>query len=330
MVNECLAESNLTMDEIDAVAVANRPGIITSLLIGVRYARHLARKYSKPLIPVNHMEAHALTARLSNDIEFPFLCLLASGGHCQLLFVKNVNEFCLLGEAIDNPPGECFDKVARYFQLHNMPEFRNMNGGRAIEVLASRATNPDRFEFPSPMTKYRNCKFSFGGLRTVVQKKFQDIDKELNETSIPHIEDLCAAYLKTVTKHMLQRTQRAIQYCERKGFLENAKRSIVFSGGVACNDYIFTAISQLGEQNGFNSFRPLKNLCRDNGVMIAWNGIERWTNNSNLYKNLEIDSVQPCTEGSFASDLMDDVENAAIGPTRIKIPLFQKTTKLEN
>lgn len=141
-------------------------GIHRSLLIGLRYAKHLARKYSKPLIPIHHMEAHALTVRLENpEINFPFLCLLASGGHCQLALVKCVNEFHLLGESLDSAPGSCFDRVARALRLHVLPDYRDFNGGQAIEAAAYKAKNANRFGFNLPLVYQRNCQFSFDGLR---------------------------------------------------------------------------------------------------------------------------------------------------------------------
>lgn len=137
-----------------------------SLLIGLRYAKHLARTYSKPLIPIHHMEAHALTVRLENpELNFPYLCLLASGGHCQLALVKNVNEFILLGESLDSAPGSCFDRVARCLRLQVLPEYRNFHGGRAIEAVAYKAKNANRFGFNLPLMYQRNCQFSFDGLR---------------------------------------------------------------------------------------------------------------------------------------------------------------------
>lgn len=136
VVSESLCRANVAIENVDAIAVTSRPGLLLSLMIGVRYAKHLARKFKKPLIPIHHMEAHALTARMEHlsELSFPFLCLLASGGHCLLAIVKNVNDFSLLGDGPDGSPGECFDKVARQIGLLNQPEYVGCSGGRAIEL----------------------------------------------------------------------------------------------------------------------------------------------------------------------------------------------------
>lgn len=332
VVAESLSRANLTVNDVDAIAVASRPGLLMSLIVGVRYARHLARKYKKPLIPIHHMEAHALMARSENQSElpFPFLCLLASGGHCLLAMVQSVNDFSLLGEAKDGSPGECFDKAARVIGLLNLPEYSASSGGRAIELEAYKATNANRFIFPSPLTDGRNCQFSFSGLKSAAMTRVQELQKIAQIEPgqlIPYHEDFCAGFLKASTKHILRKTQRAIQYCERKGFFgfgANAKsRSLVFSGGVACNDFIYRALSEMASEFGYKTFRPSKRLCTDNGVMIAWNGIERWTDNDQLYRNLNIDSVTALDREPFKKNLIEDVERKSIQCSWIKVPSMQ-------
>lgn len=149
-----------------------------SLEIGLRYAKYLCRKFSKPLIPIHHMEAHALTARLGENIPFPYMCLLISGGHCQLVIVKGVDKFYLLGESIDDAPGEAFDKIARRLKLQNLPEFDGMSGGRAIEVAASQSEDPTKFDFPLPLARYRDCQFSFAGLKNNAQRLISKLEQE--------------------------------------------------------------------------------------------------------------------------------------------------------
>ncbi|XP_055325688.1 probable tRNA N6-adenosine threonylcarbamoyltransferase, mitochondrial [Sitodiplosis mosellana] len=332
VVTESLSRANLSVNDVDAIAVASRPGLTMSLVVGVRYAKHLARKYRKPLIPIHHMEAHALMARLENQskLNFPFLCLLASGGHCLLAMVKSVNDFSLLGEATDGSPGECFDKAARVIGLTNLPEYSESSGGRAIELEAYKATNADRFVFPSPLNDGRNCQFSFSGLKSAAITTVQDLQKSAQiepDQLIPHHEDFCAGFLKATTKHIMRKTQRAIQYCERKGFFgfgANTKpRSLVFSGGVGCNDFIFRALSEMASEFGYKTFRPPKRLCTDNGVMIAWNGIERWIDNDQVYRELDIDSVTPLDRQPFRTNLVEDVERKNIQCTWIKVPSMQ-------
>lgn len=308
-------------------------GMTTSLIIGLRYARHLARKHNKPLIPVHHMEAHALTARLNNDVQYPFLCFLASGGHCLLAFVKNVNEFHLIGESTDEAPGECFDKVARALLIRNLPEYQDCNGGKAIELAAYRATDSDRFQFPLPLQQRKNCQFSFSGLKTSAFLKLAKIRATENlmpDEVIPHYEDFCAAFLKGVTKHMLHRTQRAIEFCKRSNlFDDNSPRSLVFSGGVACNDFIFKALSQMSSSFGYTCYRPIKRLCSDNGVMIAWNGVERWTDDANKYINTNLDAVWPYSKSPFEFDLVKNVEQANISCDWVKVPCMRSKTLSE-
>lgn len=165
IVEESLQKANVKPEDLDAIAVTNRPGMMMSLAIGFRYAKHLSRKYQKPLIPVHHMEAHALTVRMEHDVKFPFLCLLISGGHSLLAVVQDVDEFLLLGETLDDAPGEAFDKIARRLKLSNLEYFKDMNGGQAIEEAARQCANPtNKYRFPLMLYRYRNCQFSFAGM----------------------------------------------------------------------------------------------------------------------------------------------------------------------
>uniref|UniRef100_A0A0A1X1F6 N(6)-L-threonylcarbamoyladenine synthase n=1 Tax=Zeugodacus cucurbitae TaxID=28588 RepID=A0A0A1X1F6_ZEUCU len=161
----CMQEAQLTPNMLDAIGVTTRPGLPLSLLVGARFAKHIARKYNKPLVPVHHMEAHALQARMEQNIPFPFLCLLISGGHAQLVFVRSATQFLLLGETLDDAPGEAFDKIARRLRLFLIPKYRYWNGGQAVEDAAKDAKNPARFEFPLPLARERNCNFSFAGIK---------------------------------------------------------------------------------------------------------------------------------------------------------------------
>lgn len=328
VVQESLFRANLTVADLDAIAVTSRPGILMSLVIGVRYAKHLARKYKKPLIPVHHMEAHALMARLENmdDLKFPFLCLLASGGHCQLTFVQSVSDFYLLGESIDGAPGETLDKIAREMGLLNSPQYKGKSGGYAIELEASKATNPNRFAFSSPLSHSRCCQFSFSGLKTATIKKIH----EQNENSMPYRADLCAAILSAIATHILRKTQRAIQYADRKGFFGVGSaalpRSLVFSGGVACNDFIYRALGEMVSEFGYKTYRPSKQRCTDNGLMIAWNGMERWLDNDQIYRTTDIDAVLPVIRAPFKTNLIDDIKQKNIQCSWIKVPSIQHNT----
>lgn len=354
VVDETLQAAQMSVEDVDAIAVTNRPGKTKILLntfqnpilktklfefsgiheclrIGVRYARHLARKYKKPIIPIHHMEAHALTARMENleQLQFPFLCLLASGGHCQLAIVKSVTEFRLLGEALDKSPGACLDRVARVLRLQTLPEYRGFSGGKAIEAAAYKSMEPDRFAglFNSPLLTDRNCHFSFSGFMSQAFSAAEELRQTSNlqpNEMIPFHEDFCASFLKGVTKHILQRTQRAMRYCERTGLFgygdNKLTKSFVLSGGVACNDFLFRALTEMMDQFGYKTFRPTKRLCSDNGIMIAWNGIERWQQNADEYKNLDIDSVFAYRKIKLGVDYSEEVEKMKLQTEKIKIP----------
>lgn len=324
-VTATLAKAHLTMNEIDAIAISNRPGLRLSLTIGLRYARHLALRYSKPIIPVHHMQAHALTARIEHPIAYPFLCLLISGGHCILTFVKNVDEFLILGETHDNAPGQCFDMVARELQLQHLPQFAGCSGGVAIERAASAALNPDRFDFTLPMMHERSCRFSFSGLQTKARRHIAAVREQEKLTStqvMQHYEDLCAGYLHMMTAHLAQRTQRAIEYCNQQGWWSaETGRRFVMSGGVACNDFIYSGLQHMCARLDCQIYRPSKRLCTDNGIMIAWNGMERWMANSEAYATTDIDSIEMLTKQPIGEDISANVIRAHIKCQRTDIPL---------
>lgn len=302
IVTKTLQNSKLSMEEISAIAVTLKPGLALSLVVGMKYAKHLARRYNKPIIPIHHMEAHALVARMYHDISFPFLTLLISGGHCLLAVVRDVNHFQLLGESIDCAPGEIFDKVARRMKLRNLPEYSKCSGGQAIELAASKATNPHVFKLPLPLADYKDCNFSFNGLKTSVllQLHRKEIEHHIvGDKLIPEVNDLCAAMLMASSRHLVHRTQRAIEFCHRNNLIPEDNRQLVVSGGVACNNYIFNTLTMLCNEFNYKIYRPLPKLCTDNGVMIAWNGLEKWRRDIDIVtdlKSLDIQATSPLGE----------------------------------
>lgn len=227
-MSESLKQAQVNVEDLDAIAVTNRPGLKMSLLVGLRYAKHLARKFQKPLIPIHHMEAHALTARMENNVQFPFLCLLISGGHSLLAFVNDVDDFRLLGDSLDDAPGEAFDKIARRLKLKNLPHFANRSGGQIIEEAARACTEPtDKYKFPLMMARYRDCQFSFAGIKNVAKRhiEYQERILELDvDQVIPDYQDFCANYLGAITRHICHRTQRAIEFCERKELFKGVEQ----------------------------------------------------------------------------------------------------------
>lgn len=321
-VTETLQKAKLSMEEISAIAVTLKPGLPLSLAVGMKYAKHLARKYNKPIIPIHHMEAHALAARMHHDISFPFLVLLISGGHCLLAVVQDVNHFQLIGQSMDSAPGEVFDKVARRMKLRNVPEYSKISGGQAIELAASKATNPHVFKLPLPLAEYKDCNFSFNGLKTSVLLQLHRKEVEHNivaDKLIPEVNDLCAAMLMATSRHLVHRTQRAMEFCQQNNLIPDDRRQLVVSGGVACNNYIFNALTMLCDEFNYNICRPLPKLCTDNGVMIAWNGYEKWSRELDIVTDLDsldIESISPLGES-----LISKVKEFKIKTKLIKMKL---------
>ncbi|CAH0727775.1 unnamed protein product, partial [Brenthis ino] len=322
IVHTTLKAADLTISDITAIAVTLEPGLPLSLAIGMKYAKHLARNFNKPIIPIHHMQAHALVARMQHDITFPYLTLLISGGHCLLVVVQDVNKFQLLGESMDCAPGEVFDKVARRMKLRNIPEYSQMCGGQAVEVAASKAKNPHMFILPLPLTQYKDCNFSFNGIKTSALYHIFKKERDHNiaaDKLIPEVNDLCAAILMSVSRHLVHRTQRAIEFCERNNLIPADKKQLVVSGGVACNNYIFNTLTMLCNEFNYQILRPKPKLCTDNGIMIAWNGLEKWRRNIDIVtdlSSLDIRAISPIGE-----NLVDKVIEARIPIKIVKLKM---------
>lgn len=273
------------------------------------------------------MEAHALTIRLQNKIPYPFLTILCSGGHCLLAFVKSYNTFYLLGESLDDAPGEAFDKIARSLQLRNLPEYRHLSGGAAIEKAAMDSRDSSKYEFPLPLARQKNCMFSFAGMKNTA-KRFIKRDAMHNNLGpddiIPQYKDFCLGFLKGVTRHITHRTQRAIEYCEKEKLFANVEmdsKYLVLSGGCASNDYMFTALTEMAEQFGFKTVRPSKKYCTDNGVMIAWNGVERLANEE---ATMDFDAIDIFSKCQLGENISEKVEKSAITCKWAKVPILKK------
>ncbi|XP_023951438.2 tRNA N6-adenosine threonylcarbamoyltransferase, mitochondrial [Bicyclus anynana] len=321
VVNKALDEAKLNIKDIDAIAVTIKPGLLISLQIGVKYAIYLSRTYNKVLIPIHHMEAHALVARMFHEISFPFLTLLISGGNSLLALVKDVNDFLLLGDTLDNAPGEVLDKAARRMKLRNIPAYSKLAGGQAIEMAARLSTNPYLFKFPLPLVRNRDCCFSFSGLKDAFRRHLLHQEKEHNivgDRLIPEINDLCAGFQLAITEHLGHRTERAILFCEKHDLLDKNQKTVVVSGGVACNNFIFEGIQFIGNKLGCNVYRPPPKVCTDNGIMIAWNGIEKIKQQS-TFESITLKDIDPTAP--LGTNIMDEVKaaNLNVKITRIKI-----------
>lgn len=255
-----LLEAGLSLDDVDAIAVTAGPGLIGGLLVGVMFAKGLALAGNKPFLAINHLEGHALTIRLSHEVTFPYLMLLVSGGHCQILEVLGVGNYQMIGKTRDDSVGEAFDKVAKMLGLP-------YPGGPVIEALAENG-NPDSIKFPRALLKDTPCDFSFSGLKTAVKRQIESC--QLNEQKIA---DICASFQKTVSVILGDRLINAAKKFHQSHPHSN---TIVIAGGVAANQYIKSYIQNL--LPGYNIITPPIKLCTDNGIMIAWAGIERLQN----------------------------------------------------
>lgn len=326
VVQKALGNSS-TISDMDAIAVTVKPGLFASLQIGVKYANYLSKKFNKPLIPIHHMEAHALIARMYYDISFPLIVLLISGGHSILGVANDVDDFIKLGDSIDDAPGEAFDKVARRMKLRNIPEFSKLAAGRAVEIAASRGKTFTEFPFPLPLAKTRNCNFSFSGIKEALLHHLLRKEAEHNITGngvIPEVYDLCAAFQLAVAEHIVHRTSRAIEFCVNKNIIPAGNKNLIVSGGVACNNFIFESLQLIGTKTGFNVFRPPADMCTDNGVMIAWNGVEKYKKGCPMENKILLKDVDP--KAPFGkhdySQLVEDL-NIQAKVTRLKV-LYDK------
>jgi len=257
IIEQALQEADVTLDSLDGIAVTAGPGLIGGVLVGVMIAKAIAAAQKIPFIAVNHLEGHALTGRLTDDVPFPFLLLLISGGHCQFLEVTGVGQYRLLGATIDDAVGEAFDKVARIFGL-------SYPGGPALENLA-RSGNGKRFDLPRPLKGRPGCDLSFSGLKTAVRL----VAEKHTPLSPQDKADLAASFQEAVADCLEERAQKAFQ------MLHNPVTHFVVAGGVAANAMLRTRLSVLCAFEGFTFVAPPLELCTDNAAMIAWVGIEK-------------------------------------------------------
>eukprot|EP01113_Clastostelium_recurvatum_P043236 TRINITY_DN710_c1_g1_i1.p1 TRINITY_DN710_c1_g1~~TRINITY_DN710_c1_g1_i1.p1 ORF type:complete len:359 (-),score=46.73 TRINITY_DN710_c1_g1_i1:69-1145(-) len=298
--------------DLSAIAVTAGPGMSSCLSVGLDKAKDLARRHNLPLVAVNHLEGHALVPRLADsNIKFPFLTLLVSGGHTQLLVCHGIDDYVLLGSTRDDAVGEAFDKVARALGIEfgdmepsqgrdNKGNTMGVSGGEALERLASQGRH-SAYPFSIPMGHIHNCDFSFSGLKTAVHRKIVELKhahlQALDTTAEPsppkktqstdvyapeiaHVQldravlaDVAASFQYTVARHLEVRTTRALEWCRAN--LHSPLRTLVISGGVARNMYLRNRLSNCARNFGVTVQCPPPRLCTDNGVMIAWAGVER-------------------------------------------------------
>ncbi len=257
IVARALADSGQALCDLDAVAATAGPGLIGGVMVGLLTAKALALAAGKPLLAVNHLEGHGFSARLSDGTAFPYLLLLVSGGHCQLLGAEGPGRFRLYGTTIDDAAGEAFDKTAK---LLGLP----YPGGPRIEVLA-REGDPLRYALPRPMRGRDGADFSFSGLKTAV--------RQVTLAGPVDTAGLAASFQAAVIDILIDRSKAAMAMF-RRDFQAEAPTFVV-AGGVAANGAIRTALAGLAAREGFGFAVPPIHLCTDNAAMIAWAGIER-------------------------------------------------------
>ena len=260
LVMDCVQKAQVDLQEVDAIAATAGPGLIGGVLVGATFAKGLALGLGKPFLAINHLEAHALTVRLTHDVPFPYLLLLVSGGHCQILVAHGVGHYTQLGSTIDDAVGEAFDKTAKLLGL-------GYPGGPALEKRALNG-NPDRFVLPKPLIHAPGCDFSFSGLKTAVRQLIES----LSPLSDQDVADVCASFQKTVAAVMVSRLKKAFTMVAAQNL---SMEHVVMAGGVAANQYVGGAIRQLIEEHGCVFVAPPLSLCTDNGAMVAWAGMER-------------------------------------------------------
>jgi N6-L-threonylcarbamoyladenine synthase len=261
LIARVMAEAGVAFPQLAAVAATAGPGLIGGLIVGLMTARAIASVHHLPLLAINHLEAHALTARLTDDIDFPYLLLLVSGGHCQLLVVEAVGRYRRLGTTLDDALGEAFDKAAKMLGL-------GFPGGPAVEH-AARAGAP-RLPLPRPMLGQPGCHFSFSGLKTALRQTIERLGPSSLEP--PQLNDLCASFQAAAGDILVDRTARAVARLRTD---HPGADTLVVAGGVAANGYLRGRLAELASRLALRLVLPPARLCTDNGVMVAWAGLER-------------------------------------------------------
>jgi N6-L-threonylcarbamoyladenine synthase len=261
IVERALDEAKLRLTDIDAIAVTAGPGLIGGVAVGLSLAKGLALASGKPLVALNHLEGHALTVRLTHGVAFPYLLLLVSGGHCQLLIAEGVGRFTRIGTTIDDAAGEAFDKTAKLLGL-------GFPGGPAVERAAAQG-NPKRHRFPRPLVDADGFDFSFSGLKTAVRRAAE----AASEMNAEVVADLAASFQAAAIDVLVRRTAKAMAHLAST---TPGPHRLVVAGGVAANRSLSISLADATKHARFEMFVPSPQLCTDNAAMIAWAGLERF------------------------------------------------------
>ncbi|WP_312134407.1 tRNA (adenosine(37)-N6)-threonylcarbamoyltransferase complex transferase subunit TsaD [Brevundimonas sp.] len=281
VTRQAMEQSGLDWSELSGVAATAGPGLVGGVMVGLSYGKAVALARDLPLVAINHLEGHAVSARLGAETAYPFLLLLVSGGHCQLLEVRGIGDMSRLGTTIDDAAGEAFDKIAKAMGL-------SYPGGPALEKLAA-SGDGSRYDLPRALLGRKDCDFSFSGLKTAASRLAQTCETDQDRA------DLADAVQKAIARQLMERTERAMKaYLESHpelvahdeapsalkqsspaGEAVGQKRIFVVAGGVAANKTVRATLQKLAEKYGFGFFAPPMAYCTDNAAMIALAGAER-------------------------------------------------------
>ena len=272
VIRRTLGAAGKTINDIDIVAATAGPGLIGGVLVGWMAAVGIAQSTGKPLVAVNHLEGHALVPRLhaasasgadgATSVDFPYLLLLASGGHCQILLVRGVGKYDMIGQTLDDSAGEAFDKVAKMLNL-------GYPGGPVVDRRGAMG-NSQAFKFPRPLCDKPGCDFSFSGIKTAARTFLNKVNPPYSDD---FINDFCASFQAAVVDCMINRLTHAMQDTR---VIMAAPKTLVVAGGVAKNSAVRASLEKLAARHNMVFAAPPMNLCTDNGAMIAWAGLENY------------------------------------------------------
>ncbi|CAH8463798.1 unnamed protein product [Heterobilharzia americana] len=322
VVSVAVTKSNIEFQDLDFIAVTVKPGMPLSLKIGVDFAKSLAHRLKIPIIPIDHMEAHALTALLTDsELKFPYVILLISGGHGILGVVQGIEDYVLLGTALDASPGDVLDKLSRRLKLSRLGDEMYCGDHR-------------RFELPLPRSQSKDCDFSFTGIHVSAERFISKLEQtasagSTNALSIQDIADICASVQFAMTRLICRRVQRAIEFCilnnaNQSSVIRNRPTALVVSGGVGANSVIRAGLVEVANHYNLRFVAPPPHMCTDNGIMIAWNGyLLQKGKSSRITEN--ISSVDFVPRSTLGCDLREAVKQADISIEPIKLPntIFQ-------
>lgn len=275
-VKAAMIEAGVSLKDLTAVASTTGPGLIGSVLVGLMTGKALAQAANIPFVPINHLEGHALSPRLTEDCPFPYLLLLVSGGHCQYISVGGLGDYNRLGSTIDDAVGEAFDKTAKILGL-------GFPGGPAVETCAQ-SGDAKAFDFPRPLLRRPGLDLSFAGLKTAVRRAAEE--GELNDQ---RRADLCASFQMAVCDVLGEKTARALDVFE---VAKGEEKRLVVAGGVASNQAIRSRLSMVASQAGAAFIAPPLKYCTDNAAMIALAGAEHVRSGRKFVEGLSV-SARP-------------------------------------